>query len=123
MEGSVHGVCDMLDRFAAETVILMLSPFAPHICEELWKELGHPDSILRADWPELDEKSLSRDELEIIVQVNGKLRDKIKVSAEIAKVDLEAQVLELEAVKKFTEGKTIRKVIVVPGKLVNIAAS
>ena len=96
---------------------------APHICEELWNELGHSDSILRADWPALDEKSLSRDELEIIVQVNGKLRAKINVAADIAKEDLEAQVLELEAVKKFTDGMTIRKVIVVPGKLVNIAAS
>ncbi len=110
-------------RFAIDTVIRMLSPFAPHICEELWRELGNDDSILRAEWPKVDEASLARDEIEIIIQVNGKLRDKLTVSASCSKEDLETQALALPAVQKHIDGKTIRKVIVVPGKLINIAAS
>ena len=108
---------------AIKTIIVLLSPFAPHISEEIWRELGNSDSILKAAWPEVNEAALVRDEIEIMIQVNGKLRDKIQVAASIAKEELEAQVLELDSVKRNTEGKTIRKVIVVPGKLVNIAAS
>jgi leucyl-tRNA synthetase len=108
---------------AIEAIIVLLSPFAPHICEELWRELGHHDSIMKAAWPTLNESALARDEIEIMIQVNGKLRDKITVAVDSSKESIEARALELESVKRHVEGKTIRKVIVVPGKLVNVAAS
>ncbi|MDZ8118543.1 leucine--tRNA ligase [Pontiella agarivorans] len=110
-------------RDAIENVILLISPFAPHIAEELWVELGHDAGIMNADWPTVNEEALKRDEIELVVQVNGKTRDKIKVSSEASKEDIEAAAFATEQVKKWTEGKTVRKVIVVPGRLVNIAVS
>jgi leucyl-tRNA synthetase len=95
-------------RDAIENVLLLISPFAPHIAEELWVELGHDAGIMNADWPVVNEEALKRDEIELVVQVNGKTRDKA---------------LAAENVQKWTDGKTIRKVIVVPGRLVNIAVS
>jgi len=108
---------------ALENLIILLSPFAPHVCEELWAELGNSQSILRARWPEVDKAALARDEVEIVIQVNGKVRGRISVPSSLSGKDLEAQVVASEQVRKYTEGKTIRKVIVVPGKLVNIAVS
>jgi leucyl-tRNA synthetase len=110
-------------RDAIENVVLLISPFAPHIAEELWVELGHDAGIMTADWPVVNEEALKRDEIELVVQVNGKTRDKIKVSAEAPKEEIEAAALAAENVQKWTEGKTVRKVIVVPGRLVNIAVS
>lgn len=110
-------------RDAIENITLLISPFAPHIAEELWTELGHDAGIMNADWPIVNEEALKRDEIELVVQVNGKTRDKIKVSAEASKEDIEAAALAAEKVQSWLEDKTIRKVIVVPGRLVNIAVS
>jgi leucyl-tRNA synthetase len=110
-------------RDAIETVILLISPFAPHIAEELWSELGHPESVLRARWPEVNERALERDVIEMVIQVNGKTRDKLHVPASASAESIEADVLALESVQKWLDGKTVRKVIVVPGRLVNVAAS
>ncbi len=110
-------------REAMETVILLISPFAPHIAEELWTELGHEPGILRASWPEFNEAALYRDEVEIVIQVNGKVRGRVSVSAEADKESLEREALEHEQVQKWIEGRTVRKVVVVPGRLVNIAVS
>jgi leucyl-tRNA synthetase len=110
-------------RDAMVNVVLLLSPFAPHIAEELWVELGHEAGVMNADWPAVNEEALKRDELELVVQVNGKVRDKIKVSSSATKDEIEATALAAEKVQQWLEGKTVRKVIVVPGRLVNIAVS
>jgi len=101
-------------------VLRLLSPIAPHITHELWSGLGYGDDILNASWPEVDESALVRDSIEMVVQVNGKLRGKVQVAADAAKDVIEAAALADENVLKFTEGKEIAKVIVVPGKLVNV---
>ena len=110
-------------RDAIENVILLISPFAPHVAEELWVELGHEAGIMKADWPEVNEEALKRDAIELVVQVNGKTRDKITVSASASNEEIEAAAKASEKVQPWLEDKTIRKVIVVPGRLVNIAVS
>ena len=110
-------------RAAMEATILLVSPFAPHIAEELWQELGHTPSVLQAPWPEVDPAALERDEVNVVVQVNGKVRGHVTVAADAAREDVEAAALAEGSVRKHIAGKTVRKVIVVPGKLVNVAAS
>ncbi|WP_440875497.1 leucine--tRNA ligase [Thalassotalea sp. PLHSN55] len=108
---------------AVEAVILMLAPIVPHMCHHLWSELGKAEIIEDALWPVVDESALVEDEKLIIVQVNGKLRAKITVAADISAKDIEAVGLADDNVSKFVDGKTIRKVIYVPGKLLNIVAN
>ena len=109
--------------------LVLLQPFAPHIAEELWAKLHttrspeHAPSLAYASWPKFDPALLVEDTLEIPVQVNGKLRDVIKVPAGASQAELEAAAKASEKVKPFLEGKTIRKVIVLPGRLVNIVAA
>ena len=110
-------------RHAMEQVVLLISPFAPHIAEELWAELGHEGGVLQAQWPQVNEAALERDVMELVIQVNGKTRDKLSVAASASREAVEAEVMALESVQKWLEGKTVRKVIVVPGRLVNIAAN
>jgi len=105
------------------TFLQLLNPFAPHLTEELNKQLGNENLLSSLAWPAFDATKLVEDEKTIIVQVNGKLRARLQVSADISKDDLEAMALSSEEVKNFTEDTTIRKVIVVPGKLVNIVAN
>jgi len=109
-------------RNAVETIVLLLSPLAPHISEELWKELGHGESILRAPWPVADEAALVRKEIQIVVQVNGKVRGRIEVPADIPDDDLRALAIACPQVQSRLEGKTVQKVVIVPGKLVSIVA-
>ncbi|SMN10669.1 Leucyl-tRNA synthetase [uncultured Candidatus Thioglobus sp.] len=97
-----------------------LSPIAPHLCHHLWEMLGHTNGIINEIWPSVDKAALVQDEVQIIVQVNGKLRAKLLLSADADKAEIEAQALSDENVVKFTEGKNVVKVIVVPNKLVNI---
>jgi len=101
----------------------MLSPIAPHISHQLWYALGHSEPVVDAPWPEADKAAMVRSEIQIVLQVNGKVRAKADVPADIDKNTLEALALENENVVRFTEGKTVRKVIVVPGKLVNVVAN
>jgi len=108
-------------RRTMDSVVLLLSPFAPHIAEELWRELGHGPCILQAEWPGVDDAALARERVEIVVQVNGKVRGRLTVPADTAEDDLREQALAMPQVARYTDGKTVRKVIVVPGKLVNIA--
>ncbi|HWQ41277.1 MAG TPA: leucine--tRNA ligase [Desulfosporosinus sp.] len=110
----------VVGREAVEAILILLAPFAPHITEELWRELGHAESIHKQPWPEVDEAALVQDEVTVILQVNGKLRERIQVSAEISAAELEKMVLALPKVSEWTQGKTIVKVITVPGKLVNV---
>ncbi|HLV18123.1 MAG TPA: leucine--tRNA ligase [Pseudomonas sp.] len=106
-----------------ETVVLLLAPITPHICHELWKQLGKGSDLIDAPWPTVDESALVQDSLTLVVQVNGKLRGQIEVPASASREDVEAAARANENVLRFTEGLTIRKVIVVPGKLVNIVAN
>nr|WP_163503667.1 leucine--tRNA ligase [Halomonas socia] len=107
-------------REAVETSVLLLAPITPHICHALWAALGHAEPAIDAAWPRLDETALARDSIELVVQVNGKLRARLEVPADADKAAIEAQALAAENVQRHTEGKAVRKVIVVPGKLVNI---
>jgi len=107
-------------REALEGILMLLAPIAPHITEELWRELGHTESIHLQPWPEVDEAALVQDEVTVILQVNGKVRERIQVAADISAAELEKLVLAQPKVMEWTQGKTIVKVITVPGKLVNI---
>ncbi|OMG63110.1 leucine--tRNA ligase [Stutzerimonas balearica] len=106
-----------------ETVALLLAPITPHICHELWQQLGKSGAIIDAQWPKVDESALVQDSLTLVVQVNGKLRGQIEVPASASREEVETAARGNENVLRFTEGLTIRKVIVVPGKLVNIVAN
>ena len=101
-------------------VLRLLSPVAPHITHTLWQALGYGDDILNSDWPVVDESALVQDSIELVVQVNGKLRAKVQVPADASKDEIEKIALASDNVQTHTEGKTVRKVIVVPGRLVNI---
>ncbi|HKV98025.1 MAG TPA: leucine--tRNA ligase [Gammaproteobacteria bacterium] len=105
---------------AFESIVLLLAPFAPHVCEALWQELGHAQSIMRVSWPQVDNAALVRESVEIVVQVNGKLRGRISVPAEAERKHVEQAALAEPNVRKYVEGKPVRKIIVVPGKLVNV---
>jgi leucyl-tRNA synthetase len=109
-------------REAIESVVRLLSPFVPHICEELWQHLGYENSLEENGWPTWDESALVAETLLIVVQVNGKVRGKVTVPADADKEAVEAAALAESNVARFLEGKTLRKVIVVPGRLVNIVA-
>lgn len=110
-------------RAAVETIVLLLSPLAPHICEELWRELGAQTSILNTKWPSVDASALVRDSVEIAIQVNGKVRGRMIVPADADKTEIESRALESENVRKHILGKTVRKIIVAPNKLVNVVVA
>lgn len=111
---------------ALETAVLLLQPIAPHITHTLWHTLGHEGehaAIVNAAWPQVDEQALVQSTIELMLQVNGKLRGKIQVPAEASKDDIEAAAMATEEVQKWLDGVTVRKVIVVPGRLVNVVAN
>jgi len=108
---------------ALRAVVLMLTPIVPHLCHHLWHLIGTGNTVEEASWPTVDDAALVEDEKLIIVQVNGKVRTKITVSATTSKEDIEALGLADETVIRFTEGKTLRKIIYIPGKLLNIVAN
>ena len=101
-------------------IVIMLSPFVPHFCDELWEAMGEEGFLFNASWPEYDEKLTVADEITMAIQVNGKVRGSISVERTASKEDIEKMALAVENVQKHTEGKTVAKVIVVPGKIVNI---
>lgn len=101
-------------------LVLLLAPFTPHITEELWHELGQTDSVHAQQWPVYEEAALVVDEIELAVQVNGKVRDKIIVATSATKEEIEEQAFASDRVKEFTDGKTVAKVIIIPGKICNI---
>lgn len=108
----------LLDR-AVKSMILVLSPFTPHICEELWSELGEESRVFEAAWPEFDESALVLDEVEIIVQINGKLKDKLTMSKDASNEELEKAARSSDKVKEVVGELSIVKAIIIPGKLVN----
>lgn len=104
---------------AMESIVLLLSPIIPHICHALWRELKPGTELLDQSWPEVDSMALIQDEIELIVQVNGKLRGKIRVARDTEFAAIERFALESEQVRKFVTGE-VKKIVVVPGRLVNI---
>lgn len=106
-----------------DAVVRMLSPIAPHIAQSLWEAFGNDGLVLDAPWPVVDKKALEKDSILLIVQVNGKVRAKLEAPATASKDELEAMAMADDSVKAQIDGKTVRKVIVVPGKLVNIVAN
>ena len=114
---------DRVPRWVATTLVTMLGPLAPHIAEELWSRLGHEPSVADADWPAWDESMLVADEVELPVQVNGKVRGKVTVARDADDAAIEAAARGEERVATAIQGKTVRKVIIVPGRMVNIVAS
>lgn len=111
---------DGIIREGIETIVTILAPFTPHVGEELWTMIGKEGSVFDISWPKYDEKALVQDEVEVIVQVNGKLRAKVAMDANISREDMEKMALEDAKVQAAIEGKNVVKVIAVPKKLVNI---
>ncbi|MDJ0882402.1 MAG: leucine--tRNA ligase [Gammaproteobacteria bacterium] len=105
---------------ALETIVLTLSPIVPHICHQLWLALGHENAVIDEPWPQVDPAALELSTIELVVQVNGKVRGKIQVASDADKSTCEEVALENDNVQKFIDGKAVRKIIVVPKKLVNI---
>jgi leucyl-tRNA synthetase len=102
-----------------EQFVLLLSPFAPHLAEELWQILGHGDTLAYAPWPAFDESLIKEDQVEIPVQINGKLRARVLLPAEASREELEAAARADEKVADLLKDKTIVKSVVVPGRMVN----
>ncbi len=114
---------DVLPYEAMKDFVQMLSPIAPHIAEELWEKLGGESTVSYEPWPSYEEAWTVENEVEIVVQVNGKIVERIKIAQNTDKAEMESIAKGLDKVKQACEGKTIRKVIAVPGKLVNIVAN
>ena len=102
--------------------MLLMAPVVPHMSHVLWTAFGHSGAVIDARWPVLDESALTRSSIQVVVQVNGKVRAKLEVPVDMNKADMEALALGDESVLRFTDGLTVRKVIVIPNKLVNIVA-
>jgi leucyl-tRNA synthetase len=103
-----------------DSMVLMLAPIIPHVCHRLWLDLGHDSLIIDYPWPEVDTSALVQDSIEMVIQVNGKLRGKMQIDVDADRASCEAAALSNEQALRFIGDSAIRKVIVVPGKLVNI---
>ena len=106
--------------YGLKTIVLLLSPFVPHICEELWHGIGHDHFIFHELWPEYNEKFTKQDMITLVIQVNGKLRERLEVQRDTDNETLKKIALDNEKIKKYTQGKKVLKVIVIPNKLLNI---
>jgi leucyl-tRNA synthetase len=113
----------LIKQEALETIILVLAPIVPHFCHVLWQHLGHEGAVIDASWPLVDESALIQSTVLIVLQVNGKLRARIDVQKDLDHDAMEQIALNHEAIKKYTDNGTVRKVIVVPGRLVNIVVN
>jgi len=107
-------------RFAAETAVSLLQPWAPHVTAELWEVLGHTDRLWQRPWPEADPALLVHETFQLVVQINGRVRDRLEVPADLAEAELIERARGSEKVQAHLDGKEIRQTIVVPGKLVNL---
>jgi leucyl-tRNA synthetase len=121
--GKLEAGAEALRNEGVSILLRLLSPIAPHIAQTLWLELGYGSDILKAAWPEVDEQALVKDSIDLVVQVNGKVRGQVSVPAGSDNAAIEEAALGDEKVQSFIDGKTIRKIIVVPGRLVNIVAN
>ena len=116
-EGDIN---DALYSTVIKTMIVLLAPFVPHITEELWQELGYEGTVYEQSWPTYDEEALKKDEIEIVVQINGKNKEKINIPGDATREDMLQIADENEKIKGLTDGKNVVKVIAVPGRLINI---
>jgi len=107
-------------KFAIRHMVLLLSPFAPHIAEELWEQLDGKESILKEPWPVWDEEAAREEEIELVVQINGKLRGKIMIPAGLDDEAVKEKAFSDPKIQEHIKGKTLKKVVVVKGKLVNM---
>jgi len=107
-------------REAVEAVVILLSPFVPHICEDLWEFLGHRESVSRQPWPRFGEDLIRDEEVLMVIQVNGKLRSRITVGAHASEAEVKEAVLANERVKEILQGQSVKKFVLVPKKLVNL---
>jgi leucyl-tRNA synthetase len=110
-------------REAVEDLVKLLAPFAPHITEELWRELGHSTSVHLENWPTVDPEALKAEEIEVVLQVNGKVRDRIMVPSGLDKEQLREYALGNSRVQEFIGSGTVKTVVVVPGRLVNVVVA
>jgi leucyl-tRNA synthetase len=110
---------DAGQRATVEPLVVMLAPYAPHIAEELWAYLGHETSVFQARWPEYDERRAASDEVEIVVQVNGRVRGRLTVARGASEADVLARALADESVRRFVDGN-LKKTIYVPDRLLNL---
>jgi leucyl-tRNA synthetase len=115
----VRGPDDPASRFAAETAVSLIQPYAPHVAEELWERLGH-ERLWAEPWPEADPALLERDTFELVIQVNGRVRDRLEVPSDLAEEELVERAKASPRVQSFLDGSEIAQTIVVPRKLVNI---
>ena len=109
-----------VEREALEAAVLLLAPVVPHAAHALWRALGHDTPVIDTPWPVADARAMQRSHIELVVQVNGKLRGRVSAPADAAREELERLALADEHVQRFVDGKPVRKIIVVPGKLVNV---
>jgi len=116
------GMDDKIVREGFSILLRLLAPITPHIAQTLWQEIGYGDDILTAPWPEVDEAALVQDEIELVIQVNGKLRGNLRAAKDADKATLENMALAHEAVQKHLAGADPKKIIVVPGRLINVVA-
>jgi leucyl-tRNA synthetase len=107
-------------RESLETLVVLLSPFVPHFAEELWEALGNRESIIKTRWPEYDPEGVLDEEILIVIQVNGRLRDRMTIPVSYGEEEVKGWALKSERIRKLVEGKEIKRVILVPRKLVNI---
>ena len=105
---------------AIKDLVIMMAPFTPHVAEEMWEHLGFAGSVHEQSWPSYDEKALVKDTVEIVVQLNGKIKEKLDIAGDLSREEMEKVAMENEKVKALTEGKNVVKVIAVPNKLINI---
>lgn len=110
-------------RYVAERFIVILSPFAPHMADELWEQLGMTGFVVQQKWPEYDPEYMKEKTVEMVIQINGKIRDRVSVSPEINEEELKGMVLKREKVKSYIEGKKIKKILVIKNRLVNIVTA
>ncbi len=116
----MHGVEDDVAKEGLSILLRLLYPIAPHVCHQLWRELGYGEDILDAPWPAVDEAALEQDEIELVLQVNGKLRGNMRVPCAATRESIEKMALTHPSVQKYVSGQPIKKVVVVPGRLVNV---
>ncbi len=123
LDGAAGPAAHAVEREALETAVLLLSPIIPHVTDELWRALGHDRAIVDGPWPHADAAALVRDEVTMVVQVNGKKRGTVMVAADAAQEHIEQTALADDNVQRFVTGKQVRKVVVVPGRLVNVVVA
>ena len=111
---------DPKPRVAMETFVLLLAPFAPHVAEELWSKLGHTTTLAYEPWPKYDESKIKVDSIELVVQVNGKVRSKFQVPINLDEESIKTRVLDDETVKRYIDGKKVEKILVIKNKLVSL---